>query len=203
MQLRQAIEQLVRPIVESRGYEYVGLDIEQSGRSLLFRLYIDRLDRDEVALHDRDDAAFRDADLHTAEHHDAGSRSSHTRRSDHGGVSLADCANISYATRQAIDVEFADLASRYSLEVSSPGLDRKLFTLEQCRQQIGRIVKVTLPVPINGTRNFKGKLIAVEDGGQLLLEVDDKDGKDNKTGKQLLKFNFADIKRVKVVPQWD
>jgi ribosome maturation factor RimP len=54
------------------------------------------------------------------------------------------------------------LSGGYTLEVSSPGIDRPLFTLEHYRKYVGSKVKIRLQTPIDGQRQFKGILMRVE-----------------------------------------
>ena len=72
-----------------------------------------------------------------------------------GGLSVEDCGRVSRQVDTVLSVE-KPITGEYTLEVSSPGLDRLLFSLEQCHEQIGKIVSVQLVAPKAGARNFKG-----------------------------------------------
>lgn len=85
------------------------------------------------------------------------------------GVTVDDCALVSRQVGSVLDVE-DPIAGEYLLEVSSPGIDRVLFTVEQCRRYAGSRVKVRLRVPFEGKRNFSGDIQGVEDG-ELVLRV--------------------------------
>lgn len=79
-----------------------------------------------------------------------------------GGVSIDHCTKVSRQIGAALDVE--DLIPvAYILEVSSPGIDRVLFTPEQYSNYVGDAVKVRTRTPIEGRRNFKGIIEAVGD----------------------------------------
>ncbi len=69
-----------------------------------------------------------------------------------------------------LDVE-DPLPGQYSLEVSSPGLDRPLFDSADFERFVGRKVNVRLDASIGGRRKYKGQLLGVE-GDQILVEVD-------------------------------
>lgn len=86
------------------------------------------------------------------------------------GVSLADCQLIMDFVSPLLDVEDVMLGE-YNLEVSSPGANRRLFVTKHYVSQIGNNIKVKLKLPLNGQRNFKGKLLAVVDNS-IKLEVD-------------------------------
>ncbi len=87
-----------------------------------------------------------------------------------GGISLDDCAVVSRQLSAVLDVEQQFARGTYNLEVSSPGVDRKIFAYEQFPQFVGRKVNVTLNAPLNGQRKFKGMLSEVSDQ-KLLLDV--------------------------------
>jgi len=90
---------------------------------------------------------------------------------DHeNGINVDDCAEVSRQVGAILDVE-DPISSEYSLEVSSPGVDRPLFELSHFQQVIGEIVNVKLSVPLNGRRKFKGILAAIEND-TLIVEVD-------------------------------
>lgn len=86
------------------------------------------------------------------------------------GISLEDCEKVSRQVSAMMDVE-DPIADEYNLEVSSPGLDRPLFTLEQYVQMVGSVVNVRLRIPFEGRRRFKGLLKGVEDQ-DVVLEAD-------------------------------
>lgn len=86
------------------------------------------------------------------------------------GVGLEDCAKVSRRVSSLLDVE-DPIPGTYDLEVSSPGLNRPLRTLEHYRRFAGERVKVQTVRPIEGQRRFKGVLRAVE-GTTLQLVVD-------------------------------
>jgi ribosome maturation factor RimP len=79
-----------------------------------------------------------------------------------GGVDVDNCAEVSRHVSDILDVEeFSNNA--YTLEVSSPGLDRILFKQEQYESAIGQAVDVRLNFPFEGKKKFIGVLAGVED----------------------------------------
>ncbi len=86
-----------------------------------------------------------------------------------GGVSIEDCANVSRGLNLRLDVEDAIPGGRYELEVSSPGLDRKLTQLWHFEGAVGRTVQVRFREESGAMRTHEGKLTAV-DGSRLSLE---------------------------------
>ncbi|MCG9747348.1 MULTISPECIES: ribosome maturation factor RimP [Shewanella] len=86
------------------------------------------------------------------------------------GIFIDDCADVSRQISAVLDVE-DPISTEYTLEVSSPGVDRPLFTAEQYAQYLGETVKVQLTMPVAGSRNLKGTVAGVE-GQMLTLTVD-------------------------------
>lgn len=87
------------------------------------------------------------------------------------GILVDDCAQVSRQVSGVLDVE-DPITSEYNLEVSSPGMDRPLFTLEQFNRYVGEFVDVKLRYAFEGRRKFKGKLVAIEDGEDIVVQVD-------------------------------
>lgn len=82
---------------------------------------------------------------------------------DHAdGILVEDCEKVSRQISGVLDVE-DPITSEYTLEVSSPGMDRPLFTLEQFAAHAGEQVKIRLRSPYEGRRNFQGLLQGIED----------------------------------------
>jgi len=77
-----------------------------------------------------------------------------------GGVSIDNCTKVSRQIGAALDVEDI-IPVAYILEVSSPGIDRVLFTPEQYSDYVGDEVKVRTRSPIEGRRNFRGVIESV------------------------------------------
>jgi ribosome maturation factor RimP len=86
------------------------------------------------------------------------------------GISLDDCEKVSLAVSALLDVE-DPLPGQYNLEVSSPGLDRKLTKVEHFQRFTGEIVKVQMRFPIEGRKRFRGTLVSSNDEN-IVVEVD-------------------------------
>jgi len=80
------------------------------------------------------------------------------------GVTHEDCANLSREVGTILDVEDAVPGGSYLLEVSSPGLDRKLVRPSDYERFIGSRIKLTTHDPIDGNRYFEGRLQSFDDG---------------------------------------
>ena len=108
-----------------------------------------------------------------------------------GGISIEDCENVSRLIGDVLDVE-SKLNERYELEVSSPGLDRILFTEEQYKLSIGYKVEAKLNYPIDGRKRVTGVLIGLEDGDAVLREEDIE-----------YLLPLANIQRARIVPEFE
>lgn len=86
-----------------------------------------------------------------------------------GGVQMEDCTKVSHQISGVLDVE-DPIAGEYNLEVSSPGVDRPLFKIQQFERFIGQIVQVNLFKPVDGRRNIKGVIEKVEGDDVYLLQ---------------------------------
>lgn len=86
------------------------------------------------------------------------------------GIDLDDCEKVSLAVSALLDVE-DPVPGNYSLEVSSPGLDRKLTKVEHFQRFEGETVKVQMRFPIDGRRRFRGTLVSSNDEN-IVVEVD-------------------------------
>ena len=87
-----------------------------------------------------------------------------------GGLDLEDCEKVSLAVSALLDVE-DPVPGNYNLEVSSPGLDRKLTKVEHFQRFEGETVKVQMRFPIEGRRRFRGTLVSSDDEN-IVVEVD-------------------------------
>lgn len=111
---------------------------------------------------------------------------------DHeNGVSVGDCADISRQVSAVFDVE-DPIRGEYRLEVSSPGMDRPLYTLDHFARYRGHDVSLKLRVPFEGRRKFQGLLAGVE-GDEVLLQ---KDGEE-------YCFPIDSIDQAQVVPRFE
>lgn len=105
-------------------------------------------------------------------------------------ISLADCQKVSNELSAILAVEDI-FKGDYTLEVSSPGLDRVLFELEQYSRFIGNTVNVQLVNLMNGRRNYKGTLEAVI-GETIVVNVDG----------ELVHIPYIEIKKTRIVPKF-
>lgn len=130
MEKSEQLAAMLRPVVESLGFDLWGLEYQSGSKPVLLRLYIDHAD----------------------------------------GITVDDCGEVSEQVSAVLDVE-EPISGEYTLEVSSPGIERPLFTEAQYRHYLGSDVKVRLSWPEHGRRNYRGRLLSVSDRG-IEVEVE-------------------------------
>lgn len=150
MRRNEALEEIISPVVEGMGYEFVGLQYIPQGKHSLLRLYVDKP----------------------------------------GGITIEDCAGLSRQVDAVLSVR-SPIRGDYTLEVSSPGLDRLLFTPRQFQAQLGNMISVRIIAPIDGQRNFKGILENADEETVFLRMAND-----------TIRLKFIDILEARLVPQW-
>jgi ribosome maturation factor RimP len=150
--VRQAapkLRQLIQPVVEGLGYEFVGAEFLPQGKHSLLRVYIDK---------------------------------------EETGISVDDCERVSRQISSVFDVE-DPIAGQYALEISSPGVDRPLFKVEDFARFVGEQVSLKLSVAQKGRKNFKGFVRGLEND-VITLEVDG----------EMHQIIFDDIDQARLVP---
>ncbi|MGD8514713.1 MAG: ribosome maturation factor RimP [Granulosicoccaceae bacterium] len=106
------------------------------------------------------------------------------------GIGIEDCENASRQISAVLDVE-DPVSTQYSLEVSSPGVDRPLFSAEQFARFAGEQVVIKLHAPVAGRRKLSGRIIAV-DGQTIKVGVDD----------DTVDVEMSDIQKANLKPEW-
>jgi len=106
------------------------------------------------------------------------------------GISAEDCQKVSYQVSGLLDVE-DPIPGHYTLEVSSPGLDRLLFRAEDFDRFAGQLVKLRLTYPVEGQRKFKGRLVGMR-GENVVIEGDEME----------ISLPFDQIEQARLVPEY-
>ena len=106
------------------------------------------------------------------------------------GVGIEDCEAVSREVSAQLDVE-DPISGNYTLEVSSPGVDRLLFTPAHFERFLGEQAKVVLKLPQDGRRRLQGRIASVE-GGTIGFEVDG----------QPFAVDAGNIDKARLVPDW-
>jgi ribosome maturation factor RimP len=147
----------------SEGLEIV--DVEwKVGKQRFLRVYIDRLDNDRPS-----DVS---APGQNAEVLFQPGRSGAVS----GGISHVDCERVSHQLSVILDVEDLVPGPGYTLEVSSPGLDRKLVKPADFERFRGRLAKISTVEPVENAKFFEGRLAGYENG-MVRIELKGRDGR--------------------------
>jgi ribosome maturation factor RimP len=148
------IRQIAERVAGSSGLEVVEVEVCGSGKHRMLRVFIDRPGAVPAADRPCEDRPYEDRPYED--------------RPD--GVTHEDCSKFSRDFGTIVDVEDAVPGGSYVLEVSSPGLDRKLTKAADFERFRGQRVKLTTREPVNNNRHFEGKLESFENG-KLLLDL--------------------------------
>lgn len=106
------------------------------------------------------------------------------------GISVDDCGDVSRQVSAVLDVE-DPIRGEYTLEVSSPGVDRPLFTSEHYVRFAGHSAEIRLHAPLDGRRKFQGEIQGVE-GDEIVLNVEGK----------TLRFAVGNIEKGHLIHEW-
>jgi len=122
------------------------------------------------------------------------------------GVTHEDCAAFSRDFGVLLDVEDLIPGAEYTLEASSPGLDRKLSKAEDFERFKGCLVKVQTFEPIRNNRHWQGRLIAGSEGGaekSIMLDLNavQQNSKSRKAGVSLVEIALNNIEKAQLVPE--
>ncbi|HWY70680.1 MAG TPA: ribosome maturation factor RimP [Terriglobales bacterium] len=196
-------EARVRAIAErigaSSGLEVVDLEFHGGGKGRLLRLFIEKNAEGRRALEQQFAAAA-----------EAGEKVPSPVNWDRlAGITHEDCANYSRELSTVLDVEDAVPGGEYLLEVSSPGLDRKLVKPADFQRFSGSKVKIMTREPVAGNRHFEGRLRTLDDSRIALdLESSKKKGKHKKksavegdTTERAIELEMSNIERARLVPE--
>ncbi|RDZ28790.1 ribosome maturation factor RimP [Lysobacter silvisoli] len=155
------IAAMLAPTIRSLGVELLGAEYLPSPGSAVLRLYID------VPA----DAAVG-------------------AEGEPRSVTIEDCEAVSREVSAQLDVE-DPISGNYTLEVSSPGIDRPLFALEHYARFAGQTAKVGLKLPHEGRRRLQGEIVGVE-GAQVVFAIDG----------ARYSVPFSNIDKARLVPDW-
>jgi ribosome maturation factor RimP len=184
-------------VAASSGLEVVDIEFHGGGKGRVLRIFIEKNAEGRRAL-----------EQHLKEAAEAGEKTPSPSNWDQlAGVTHEDCANYSRELGTILDVEDAVPGGEYLLEVSSPGLDRKLVKTEDFRRFSGSVVKIMTREPVLGNRHFTGRL-NMTDASNIALEMDSGDRKNkrkkssssNATG-QVIEIELSNIERARLVPK--
>jgi len=107
-----------------------------------------------------------------------------------GGVNVDDCSSVSHQISALIDVE-DPVRGQFNLEISSPGADRPLRRLKDFQRFTGSLVKLKTVMPLEGQRNFKGRLLEASED-TVVIETDDEE----------ISLPMSAVEKARIVPEY-
>ena len=179
---------IVERVARSNGLEVVEVELRGGGKARMLRIVIDR------------PGAARPGE----------DRPGGARPGDDGpgGVTHEDCASMSREVSTILDVEDVIPGDSYTLEVSSPGLDRKLTKAADFERFVGSRVKLATYTPVDGERRFEGKLEAFADG-KLTIDVSPAKKKpkaglvaNKDAAAKKIEIELANVEKANLVPEF-
>jgi ribosome maturation factor RimP len=182
------IREIAERVAASSGLEVVEVELRGSGSARMLRVF---LDRPGVSQADVSQAAL--------------SQESAANGDAQSGVTHGDCADFSREFGTILDVEDAVPGGSYTLEVSSPGLDRKLTKAADFERFVGSRIKLMTRQPLNNNRHFEGRLESFRDG-RLTLDTSLASKKSRKkmgatAEGQKIEIEFANVEKANLVPE--
>ena len=169
------IREIAERVAASSGLEVVDIELRGGGKARMLRVFLDK----PAAASDMASGVIC-------------------------GVTHEDCANFSREFGTILDVEDA-VSGSYTLEVSSPGLDRKLSRAADFERFVGSRLKLMTRQPINKNQHFEGRLESFENG-RLTLDMSVASKKSRKkmgvgAGEEKIQIEFANVEKANLVPE--
>jgi ribosome maturation factor RimP len=167
------VREIAERVAASSGLEVVDVEMRGGGKSRMLRIVIDKPAAGVIGSDEKP-----------------------------AGVTHEDCANLSREVSTILDVEDVVPGGSYVLEVSSPGLDRKLSRPADFERFNGSRVKLTTRNPVDGNRHFVGRLENFHDG-RLTLRLDSQHRKSGnaESTPQKLEIELANVEKANLVPE--
>src|SRR6266566_2613887 len=170
----ERVREIAERVAASSGLEVVEIEFLGGGKARMLRVFLDKAAAGPVAQND-----------------------------PLAGVTHVDCANFSREFGTILDVEDV-MPGSYTLEVSSPGLDRKLIKPADFSRFTGSRMKLTTRQPVNNNRHFEGRLESFQDG-RLTLDLSVASHKSRKkmgsAAGEKIEIDFANVEKANLVPE--
>jgi ribosome maturation factor RimP len=176
----ERVREIAERVAASSGLEIVEVEFLGGGKARMLRVFLDKPVVGESSL----DASAAGIDLLS-------------------GVTHEDCANFSREFGTILDVEEV-ITGSYTLEVSSPGLDRKLTKAADFRRFTGSRLKLMTREPVDNNRHFEGRLESFQNG-RITLDLSVASSKSRKkmgsAAGQKIEIDFANVEKANLVPE--
>ena len=204
-----AIREAAQRVAASHGLEVVDLEFAGSAKDRILRIYLEKDAAGRERLKASIAAAGAEGNTELPEALREGSLSPEQL----SGVTHEDCAEFSRDFGVLLDVEDLVPGGEYTLEASSPGLDRKLSKAEDFQRFSGSLVKVQTFEPIRNNRHWQGRLVEVGSpvpksegpGAPGTITIDlgavKQNSKSRKTGVSTVEIALSNIEKAQLIPE--
>lgn len=184
------IRSTAQRVATSHGLDVVDVEYQSAGKNRFLRVFIEKNAEARARL------ASQPAEI-SEEDSAAG-----VNREQLSGVTHEDCQAFSRDFGTLLDVEDLIPGSEYTLEVSSPGLDRKLHGADDFQRFAGSLVKVRTFDPVAGNRHWQGRLTQVSDHAITIdLNALKQKGKSKKATQETAEIEISNIEKANLVPE--
>jgi ribosome maturation factor RimP len=189
------IRALAQRVATSHGLDVVEVDYQGAAKYRTLRIFIEKNAEERARLASKSDAET------------AGEESAAANLDQLAGVTHDDCTAFSRDFGTVLDVEELVPGGEYTLEVSSPGLDRKLYSPLDYQRFSGSLVKLQTFAPVAGNRHWQGRLTGVSSGSITLdLSALKQKGKSKKASQSaksdMVEIEFANIEKASLIPEF-
>ena len=199
------IRALAQRVAASHGLDVVEVEYQGAAKFRTLRIFIEKNAEERAKL-----AAKGPEELTDGEPVDGdpdGERRGGFNVEQLAGITHDDCTAFSRDFGTVLDVEELVPGAEYTLEVSSPGLDRKLYSPEDYRRFSGNLVKLQTFAAVAGNRHWQGRLTQVSDRGITLdlsaLKQKGRSKKANRAGsEETVEIEFPNIEKANLIPEF-
>ena len=200
----EAIRSAAARVASSHGLELVDIELLGPSKERVLRVFLEKNAEGRAQLKAAIAAGDDNENLPERLIHEIQEgRLSPDRLEQLSGITHEDCAAFSRDFGVLLDVEDLVPGAEYTLEASSPGLDRKLSRPEEFQRFSGSLVKVQTFEPIRNNRHWQGRLTA-STGENITLDLNavKQNSKSRKTGVSTVEIAFANIEKAQLVPEF-
>ncbi|MFT4112412.1 ribosome maturation factor RimP [Silvibacterium sp.] len=195
------IRALAQRVAASHGLDVVEVDYQGAGKQRALRVFLEKNAEERAKL------AAGEAEPKDGEESDEGvSRPEGFNREHLSGITHDDCTAFSRDFGTVLDVEELIPGAEYTLEVSSPGLDRKLSSVVDYERFAGSLVKLQTFEPVNGNRHWQGRLTGVADGRITVdlsaLKPKGKAKKAQAAVGETMEIALANVEKARLIPEF-
>jgi ribosome maturation factor RimP len=199
----EAIRSAAARVAASHGLDLVDIEFIGPSKERTLRIYLEKNAEERAKLKAEIEAQVAAGDCEALPERMIQETQEGTLRAEQlSGITHEDCAQFSRDFGVLLDVEDLVPGAEYTLEASSPGLDRKLSRPEDYLRFAGNLVKIQTFEPIRNNRHWQGRLAAGA-GESITLDLNavKQNSKSKKTGVSTVEIALGNIEKAQLVPE--